>query len=175
MDTLQTIFKRKTTRAYENEQISEKELQTVLKAGLAAPVGCNAKDTVQITVIQNKDLMHLINVRANEALNRECRDCFYNAPTVLIIAGQVPSPFNCEAANCACIAENMVLAATELGLGSTYMSGFLGAFKIDENLKGEIGIPDDFEPFAGVALGYAKDPAFPLKEIQITNRVKYIR
>ncbi len=44
METLKTISKRISTRSYKVEQISEKELDTVLGAGSAAPVGFGAYD-----------------------------------------------------------------------------------------------------------------------------------
>lgn len=174
MDTLQTMAKRFTARSYETRQIDEQDLQTILKAGLSAPVGCNAKDCIAITVIQNADLMRLINRYANKALNRDDFDCFYGAPTLIVIAAKVPSPFNCEVHNATCIAENMVLEATELGLGSALITGFLGAFTADENIKGEVGIPDDFQAFAGVILGYTTEK-HPAKELLIGDNVKYIR
>lgn len=176
METLQAIAKRFTARRYEDKQITEKELQLVLKAGLAAPVGCNAKDCISITVIQNQDLMRLINRYANQALKRENTDFFHGAPTLLVIAAKVPSPFGCEVHNCACIAENMTLAAADAGLGSAVLTGFLGAFKEDENLQGEVGIPDDFAPFAGVILGYSPETkTHPARELTVSENVKYIR
>ena len=175
METLQTIAKRFTARSYEQKQIEEKDLQTILKAGLAAPIGCNAKDCISITVIQNSDLMRLLNHYANQALERKGTDFFYGAPTLIVISAKVPSPFDCEVHNAACIAENMTLAATDLGLGSAFLTGFLEAFKVDDNIKGEVGIPESFEPFAGVIVGYSTESGHQNTALIGSENIKYIR
>ena len=44
MDTLTAIATRRSTRVYKPEQISDSQLQTVLAAGWASPVGHGAYD-----------------------------------------------------------------------------------------------------------------------------------
>jgi nitroreductase len=41
MNTLETIFSRRSTRHYQNEGISPSELDTLLRAGMAAPSAGN--------------------------------------------------------------------------------------------------------------------------------------
>ena len=43
MNTLEAIAKRRSTRSYESEQISEEALAAIIKAGCAAPIGEIAK------------------------------------------------------------------------------------------------------------------------------------
>ena len=57
-------------------------------------------------------------------------------------------------ANVSCAAENMMLAATELGLGSCFLMGPMIAFS-DPALRARLGLPEGYEPLIGVALGYA--------------------
>lgn len=69
----------------------------------------------------------------------------------------MPEFNNIEYANCACVINNMLLAATDLGLGSVYLMGAPMAIGEDKQLKRDLGIPDSFSPLAAVALGYAKN------------------
>ena len=50
MDTLTAIATRRSTRVYKPEQISDSQLQTVLAAGWASPVGHGAYDELYISV-----------------------------------------------------------------------------------------------------------------------------
>ncbi|WP_462337181.1 nitroreductase family protein [Phascolarctobacterium faecium] len=52
MDTLTAIATRRSTRVYKPEQISDSQLQTVLAAGWASPVGHGAYDELYISVVQ---------------------------------------------------------------------------------------------------------------------------
>lgn len=54
MNTLEAINKRVTCRAYKPEQISEEALETILKAGMAAPVASAKYDSMHITVVENE-------------------------------------------------------------------------------------------------------------------------
>ena len=65
-------------------------------------------------------------------------------------------------ANVSCAAENMLLAAAGLGLGSCFLMGPMAAFS-DPALRARLELPEGYEPLVGVALGYAapEHPAAP--------------
>ena len=55
METFEAIKKRVSVREYFDKQISDAELEKVLKAGMQAPIGRGKYYDMHITVIQNKD------------------------------------------------------------------------------------------------------------------------
>ena len=61
METLEAIAKRTSTRKFKETQISEENLQAILKAGMAAPVGSGAYNSLHITVVQNQSVFSKIN------------------------------------------------------------------------------------------------------------------
>ena len=61
MNAIESITARKSTRAYKFKQINNDDLETILQAGMAAPVGSGAYDTLHITVVQNQNLFSKIN------------------------------------------------------------------------------------------------------------------
>ena len=65
-------------------------------------------------------------------------------------------------ATVSCAAENMLLAAAGLGLGSCFLMGPMAAFS-DPALRARLELPEGYEPLVGVALGYAapEHPAAP--------------
>ncbi|MCC8106394.1 MAG: nitroreductase family protein [Clostridiales bacterium] len=64
MDTLNTIFSRKSIRTYTGEAVSPEQEALILKAANAAPVGMGQYDTVHLTVIKNKELLSEIDSTA---------------------------------------------------------------------------------------------------------------
>ena len=104
METLKTTLMRKSTRGYQPKQISDKELDTVLCAGCAAPVGMGAYENVHLTVIQSASLLDKITKAAAQTFGNPNAKPFYGAPTVVIVSGKKdPHAPNIEMANAACI------------------------------------------------------------------------
>ncbi|MGB4504586.1 MAG: nitroreductase family protein [Syntrophaceticus sp.] len=176
METLKAIAMRKSTRAYKAEQITDEELDTIIGAGCAAPVGMGAYDTIHLTVLQNQDLMDQISEAAAKAAGKSDLKPFYGAPTVVIVSSkknnQVP---NIEYANAACIIENMLLAATDLGLGSVFLWGFINALNASPDILEKLDIPEGFTPVSGAAFGYPVEPLSEVKELKKTISMNIVK
>jgi nitroreductase len=167
METLQAIAKRKSTRGFTQQQIPGEALETILDAGCAAPVGMRAYDSVHITVVQDAALLKKISGAASRGGPMAGGDIYYGAPTVIIISAKTPPAVpGIEQANAACIAENMLLAATDLGIDNIYILGTLFAFQQEPELLQAAGIPAGFAPAASVALGYAAQPSSEARDIK---------
>ena len=161
METLKTIAIRKSTRSYKPEQITAAELDTILKAACAAPVGMGAFKTLHLTVVQNAEaLAKLVELAqaAAVAAGRTANNPLYGAPTLVLICAEPATVPGLDMANAGCIAENMMLAATDLGLGSVYLHGAAMTVANNEELRTLVQIPEGFNAIASVALGYPTEP-----------------
>jgi nitroreductase len=174
MNTLDAIFSRKSTRAYKNEQISEENLQMIIKAGCAAPIGMARYDTLHITVIQNEELLTKIFDEAEEVMFKQIglrKNMNFGAKTMILISSLPAYREGIEYAHAGLVIENMVIAATSLGIDSVVLGGPISAIADSESLKADMGIPEGFAPLLAVSFGYALEDA-PAKEHTITdNRV----
>lgn len=174
MNALDAIFSRKSTRAYKNEQISEENLQIIIKAGCAAPIGMARYDTLHITVVQSDELLAKIFDEAENAMFKQIgirKNMNFGAKTVIVISSMPAYREGIEYAHAGFVIENMVIAATSLGIDSVVLGGPISAIAQSEELKNAIGIPEGFEPLLAVVLGYAVEDA-PSKEHSISvNRV----
>jgi len=159
METMKAIFTRQSVRSYTAEQISNEDLEIVLKAACAAPVGNGKYDEVHLTVLQNKDLMKKITACAAKSSGNPDMKPFYDAPTVIIVSC-LPGR-NLVYANAACLIENMAIAAADRGLGSVYLWGFIDSLCKDTALLNELKLPKGFTPISAIALGH---PTTPLAE-----------
>ena len=159
MELFETINKRFSNRKYLDKQVSDEDLEKILKAGMQAPVGRGKYEDMHITVIQDKDLL-------NEISGLTEKSVFYNAPTLVIISSK-DDGHGLDKENSACVAENMLLAATALGLGSIYLNLVIGLIKEHKEVLDKLNLPEGFVPIVGVGLGYADGSHIREHEIKI--------
>ncbi len=174
MNTLEAIAKRKSTRSYRSEQISEEALAAIIKAGCAAPIALAKYDSLHITVVQDERLIEMIFDQAQDAVFAALgvrKNLNYGAKTLIVVSSQPPHREGMDYANGGIVIENMVLAATDLGVDSCIMGAPIAALAGNAELSRLIGIPDGFTPVLGAVFGYAAEDA-PAKEHTISvNRV----
>ena len=175
METLKAIAKRKSTRAFKPEkQISKKQLNTILAAGCAAPVGAADYSSVHLTVVQDPAILARINKTAQVILKME-RNLLYNAPVLVIVSASEKQKFpNIQFSNVACIIENMLIAATDSYIDSVYLWTVIGIIAGNDELCKQLHIPDGFRPVSGLALGYSAIANSTEKELGITLSINSI-
>ncbi len=184
-ETIKSIMERRSTRAYEPEQIKDEELQTIIECGLWAPSAMNLQSW-HFTVIQNADLIDWMNEQVRPKLPPEATErmkgrfngrddfsIFYGAPTLILVSGD--SANGSAASDCGFATENMCLAAHSLGIGSCIV-GLATLVFDDENAAEyieELGVPSGYKPFYAIALGY---PAMEMpKPARVDGKVNYIK
>lgn len=167
METMKTIAMRQSCREYTGEQLTEAELNTVLEAANASPVGMGKFEDMMLTVVQKKDLLEKLDKAGAKFYGNPDMHPLYGAPTVIIASARDTGIDRRMVGFCnaACMIENMALAATDLGLGSVYLMGSIMALGADAELKKDMKIPADFIPASAIALGAT---AQPLKERDLT-------
>lgn len=184
-ETIETILKRRSIRVYTEEQIKQEDLNTIIKAGLFAPSACNYQPW-HFTIVQNKDLINELSVESkkefinskNELFKKmaqnEQYNIFYHAPTIIVISGEKRAEM--PQVDCALATQNIVLAAETLGLGTCIIG--LAAFLFQSERAGEfikkLEIPEGYEPYYAITLGYKKLPD-PKPQPRRENTVNYIK
>ncbi len=160
MTTLEAIAKRKSTRAYRGEQISEEALTAILSAANAAPVAMAKYESLHITVIQNEEIIHKINDLTAEMFAKRMgvkKNTDFGARTMVLVSTATEGlPPEMIYANVGIVIENMVLAATSLGIDSVILGGAPSIVAQNADLVKELGIPEGFKPVLGALFGYAQ-------------------
>ncbi len=182
---IQNMLDRRSSRAFQPEQLKEEELQLILTAGLAAPSANNSQPW-HLTVIQDQDILNWIVEKNKEKMrqsdnpevvqrgNDSSTHNFYHAPTVIILSADQNRAYG--KSDCANVVTQMALAAHSIDIGSCYIASFMQAFAGAQSqlLIDKIGIPQGYQPVFSLALGYRigdLPPAKPRKE----NAVTYLR
>jgi nitroreductase len=159
----ETIKKRISFRAYEDKPVAADDLEKIVEAGRWAP---NA-GPFQISVIRNKQLLQKINDRAYDGMLNSGIEFLvqraslpgyqplYSAPVLMLLSGPSNAPFG--AINAALAAENIILEATGLGLGTCLLlspAPVLNDAK-KRDLAEAAGVPEGYTVHCAVIVGHA--------------------
>ncbi len=159
MDTLDAIFSRRSIRAFTDRHISDEDLHTILCAGMSGPTCAMTRDW-SFLVIRNRQMLGLVadgNGRPADPLRGAdvgiliCGDLsrsFKPAPDYWVIDGAIAG-------------QNMILAATALGIGSVWLGTWPEMDRVD-NQVWLFSLPAHIRPHSVIAFGYA-DPDAPVR------------
>jgi nitroreductase len=154
MDFSELIRQRYSVRAYRPDPVAEETLQQVLEAARLAPTAAN-RQPFQLSVIPTAG-------REAELQRIYRREWFVQAPLVICISS-VPAQGwvrmdgkSYVDVDVAIAMDHLILAATELGLGTCW----IGAFDPDA-AREVLNLPDGLEPLLFTPLGYAADQPRP--------------
>ncbi|MBE5960478.1 MAG: nitroreductase family protein [Lachnospiraceae bacterium] len=143
------ILARRSIRSFLDTPVERGQIEILLKAAMAAPSACNLQPWAFIVVDEAETL---------GAVKAATTQGQYNAPLAIVVCGvykHIPWEGEGWMQDCGAAAQNMMLAATELGLASVCVGGF------DEDLLCKIlDIPDDVQPLCIIEFGY---PAYHRK------------
>lgn len=185
------IKARHSIRKYTNEQISREKLETILEAGNFAPNAGGGQRSMMVAIhnkelashvgkmnMANFDRTHLVGSFVSKEQpstidDPSIKNGFYDAPTVICIFAQ--NNFMFKIADAFCMAENVILQATELGIASCIISRGYETFDNEEGRKlmKEWEVPEGYTCQCFVILGYI-DGEQPHSKLRKPGRIKVI-
>ena len=171
MNTFDNLFSRRSISKYNGENITEEELQLILKAAYSSPVGKARFDSLNITVITNRNYIDKWEDYCEEVSQHRP---FYKAPMVILVSSLIPATdlksVNVNFSNAAILVQNMATAATELGIGSCHIWGAVRFLNDNEELLKELNLPEGMVPCCAIILGHT-DEKYELRDIP-ENKIK---
>ena len=171
-DILDLIKSRRTIKNFTSQYVSWENVARIIDAGRHAP-SCGNLQNWKFVVVDDTEKKKLIADACYEQFE------IISANALILICSE---PEKAEryyglrgerlysVQNCAAAAENMLLEAHSLGLGSAW----IGAFD-EEMVKNILGIPEEARPQVIIAVGYAREippkpPKYPLETVMYLNR-----
>ena len=162
------IYARRSVRHYTGERLPEATVRELIAAAVRAPTAIH-EEPWQFLVVQDAATLRRLSDRAKTLFTAEMRrlhldrgargldvfaqpdfNVFYDAGTLIVICGRPMGPF--VVADCWLAAENLMLAAHALGLGSCVIGSAVAALNAPD-VKQELGIPADSTAFAPLIVG----------------------
>ena len=181
METERAIFGRRSVREYQTKEVPEDVISEILKAGAMAPSAMDAQPCRFIVITDRAKVKELsdkvkdrvgvfgLGVRIAERMKLKEDVIFYGAPLLILI---VAEKGNWTTIDCALAAQNMMLRAYDLGLGSCFI-GFATSLKNDRETLRSIGIKDSQELYCPLIFGYPKKwPSPEIRDAKIQKNIK---
>jgi nitroreductase len=148
-DILETIFKRRSIRKYQEKPVERVKLLTLLKAAMAAPTASNN---------QPWEFVAVDDVAVLEQFRSRMKYGHYNAPAAIVVChnpqiGKAQRSNRFWVQDCSAAIQNILIAALGLGLGTVW----LGVYPNEETVaivKEAVGLPENIIPLAVIYVGY---------------------
>lgn len=173
-DIIKNMLERRSIRKYKPEQISREDLNTILEAGLYAPCAGGRQGVIMVAC-QNREInaelgkinhsffhgrmstatAYISKEQPSIADDSKIIDGLYGAPTVITLFGA--KNFLYATPDCCVAAENIMLAAHSLGIGSCMIMRTEDTFESDfgKRLQKDWGVDESYQAKTFVILGYA--------------------
>lgn len=183
-ETIKAIKSRRSIRKFKPDPIPDEWLNEIMECAILAPNARNQQKW-HFTVIQNKDIFKkMIDILRENMLNsgieflvERAKDPNFNpfggAPALILITADKSDRF--VDFDCAAAAENIMIAAESLGLGSHVMAMTEQIFLSEKGkeLKKEFGVPEGYEHICMIALGYKDE--FPPERPRRRDVINYVK
>ncbi len=156
---IQTIKARRSIRNYKQVPVGRDTLNAIMECGINAPNGQN-KQSWEVRVVDNPELLAQMSQAMGDAHPglEFAKECFRGAPVMVFIARD-PS-YDFSAYDCGLLAENIMLSAWSLGVGSVCLGSpvrFLTDNDVCGPYVGKLGFSEGYELCLCVGLGYAAE------------------
>jgi len=166
MEFSELIARRYSVRAYKPDPVEDDKLRQVLEAARLAPTAAN-RQSFQLIVIRTAG-------KQAELKRLYQREWFLQAPLIICVCA-LPSQAwarrdgkNYADVDATIAMDHLILAATNLGLGTCWVAAF------DPQAAREIlQLPEGVEPIAFTPLGYPADQLGPKERKPLSELVRY--
>ena len=169
---IENIMSRRSIRKYKSEPVARDVMNQIMECGVYAPNGQN-KQSWEVRVVDNAALQDEIKAVMAAAGGERAAGCFYNAPVWVFIARDKGYDFS--AYDCGLLAENMMLSAHSLGVGSVCLGSpvrFILTSPESEKVLSKLGFSEGYELCLCISFGYPDET--PNAKPRNMDKVKFV-
>ena len=147
---LENIHSRKSVRQYTSEPVSQEDIETLLRAAMAAPSAVNFQPWRFVVLSEREQLDAL-------ADHLPYAKMITQAPLAIVVCGETlwmggsENPF--WAQDCSAATQNLLLAAEAIGLGAVWTAAYPDTDRCNAISKA-LGLPSTVQPLCVVPIGH---------------------
>jgi len=158
--TLMTILNRKSVRKFSDQPVSKEQLETILRAGMAAPSAVNIQPWAFIAVT-SREILDELNDRLPYA------KMLRQSSAAIVVCGDLSKTNDAGykdywVQDCSAATQNILLAAEALGLGAVWTAVYHEQDRID-TVRDILNLPDHIIPLNVIPIGRPADDS-PVKD-----------
>lgn len=154
---LKAIAERYSCRSYTDAPVSEEAVTEIVRAGMRAPSGMNVRPW-HIIVVRDPDL------RAQLAQVHQYSGFCAQSPVVFAVCGDAQASSHWWQEDCAAAIQNMLMQATDLGLGTCWIGirgGEERGYEREDAVRKVLEVPDHIRILALISCGHPASPGTP--------------
>lgn len=171
MSLIESMAKRHSTRCYQKRPVEKQKLEEIVRCGVLAPTGRNTQ-ALRFVVLQDAEEKALFLRYCMHVLKLEASP-YYGADAIIFVFADMEKAVT-PLQDAAAAVENMLIAATELGLGSCWIH--TASIQYFKTLQGKehkrVWGLEKYECLESCVIGYAKEDALQKEKQQ--NIVRFI-
>ena len=177
---IEAIHARRSIRQYKDTPVEREKLEQVALAGIAAPNAMN-RQAWAIRIVDSKEWIDGCTAAfvptvegtpfGAHLLTPEFKNMFRNAPAVIFVAAE-PTMF--AGVDCGILAQNMMLAAYELGLGTCCLGSPVGFMSSEAGAPylASLKLPEGYALQFAIAIGSADET--PEAKPRDTSKISFV-
>ena len=153
---INNIMTRTSIRQYTNQPVSAADIETLLRAGMAAPTAVNKQPWHFVVVTDKAKLKELSGGRG-----RMLEQC----ALAIVVCGDMEKAMPGKAQkywiqDCSAATENILLAANALGLGAVWTGGYPMDDRV-ANISKALKLPETIIPLCTIVIGHPAEQPKP--------------
>lgn len=168
MNGIETILSRKSVREFSDREISKEDIKTILTAGMSGPAALNMR-SFEFIITQKPSVLKKI----SEA-NGPYSGALKKAKLGILVCGDIDKGYLGKdgywVIDCAIAAQNLILAANALGIGSVWLGTYPEKAKYSA-LQKLFSLKSNVIPFATLAFGYPLDTTREIRDLYEVEKV----
>lgn len=174
---IENIMTRRSVRKYQPQAVNRDTMQLIAECGVNAPNAIN-RQAWEICILDNPETIQkltdlYLKDNPKEADNPNFKNMFRNAPTVAFIAND--TTFAYSPVDCGLMAENMILSAWSMGIGSCCLGGparFMKANPEAKEILQQMGFSENFDLLLCIGFGYPAET--PKAKPRDLSKIKFV-
>lgn len=162
MELKEALLKRRSVRKYSDEPVEAELIDELMHAAMSGPSACNKMPWDFFVVTDPEKL---------SALNKATRFTNIKAPVAIVVCGALTRALPLQLASfwiqdCSAATENILLRATDLGLGSLWC-GIHPQKKGEERVREALGLTEKQIPLNIIYIGYPAEIPEPRDQYKL--------
>ena len=165
-EVMKNILERKSVRTYANKKVEKEDIETLLRAAMAAPSAVNAQPWVFIAIDDRQILDNLASQLPNAKMLSQ-------AQAAIIVCGNMEKALQGEGReywvqDCSAATQNILLAAESMGLGAVWTGVYPKKERVNI-IQTEMLLPSQIVPLCVIPLGWQTGKEKPKQKYSEEN------